>query len=158
MEKYIEAFIDVCRKVFLSMGNISINAENPFIMGKDMISNWDLSTIIGLSGDARGAIAISMRNDTALRMTSALTGNQQSDITDEVIDIVGEIINIIAGQAKQRMESEYNLQISLPIVTRGPGHILSWPGKNPRVICIPFKVFEKDVFYFLASVEPNITM
>jgi chemotaxis protein CheX len=156
MEKYIEAFIDLCMKVFISMGNIQISANKPFILGKEQENNWDLSTVIGLSGDARGAVAISMQNSTALRLAKILTGNDFNAITDEVVDVVGEIINIIAGQAKQRMEAEYSLQISLPIVTRGKGHQLAWPGKNPRIICVPFKIFEKDMFYFLAALEPKM--
>jgi chemotaxis protein CheX len=155
MEKYIEAFIEVCKKVFLSMGNIQISAGIPFILTKDTPNKWDVSTVIGLSGDARGAVAISMKSETALRIAEALSGHTQSEVDGEVLDIVGEIINIIAGQAKQRMESEYTLQISLPTVTYSATHILAWPGKNPRVICVPFKAFEKDVFYFLAAIEAN---
>jgi chemotaxis protein CheX len=63
------------------------------------------------------------------------------------------VINIIAGMAKQRLEEDFALIISLPSIVKGIEHSIWWPGERPRIICIPFKIFEDDIFNLSVSLE-----
>jgi chemotaxis protein CheX len=153
MVHYIEPFIEVCTTVFQDLSGIEIRPGRPYIAEKDSTKEWDISTVIGLAGEAVGAVVISMKNGLALRLAEKLTGAAQEDIGDDVVDVLGEIANIIAGKAKQRLESSCALVISLPTIVRGKGHIISWPGKQPRIVCIPFKIFDDETFNLSVTLE-----
>jgi chemotaxis protein CheX len=71
-------------------------------------------------------------------LTSRLTGRTISEIDDDVVDTIGEVVNIVTGNAKKGLE-EYRLMISLPSIVRGENHKILWPVKNTPVIAIPFK-------------------
>ena len=107
MEKYIQPFVDVCESVFRDFIGAELITERPFFADKNDPHDWDISAIIGLTGEARGAVVISMKMPLALKLTGVLTGSEHEDLDDEVIDAIGEIINIIAGNAKRGLEESF---------------------------------------------------
>jgi chemotaxis protein CheX len=153
MEKYIQPFIDVCKKVFLEFVGCELAAERPYFADKNTVNEWDISSIIGLTGEARGAVVISMKRDLALRITGILTGSDQSVSDEEVVDAVGEIVNIIAGNVKKDLEEAFRLVISLPTIVQGKEHTIQWPNSHARIICIPFMIFEKEQFVLSVAIE-----
>jgi chemotaxis protein CheX len=118
MEKYIQPFVDVCENVFKEFIGSELVAERPHFADKNDAHDWDVSAIIGLTGEARGAVVISMKQDLAFKLTGILTGNEHKTLDDEVVDAIGEIINIIAGNAKRGLEESFRLVISLPTIVR----------------------------------------
>jgi chemotaxis protein CheX len=153
MEQYIQPFIDVCRNVFKEFLGCDLTAERPYFTSQDTVNEWDISAIIGLTGEARGAVVISMKADLAVRLTGILTGAQHSVVDDDVVDAIGEIINIIAGNAKKGLEEAFRLVISLPTIIEGTKHTVKWPNSHARIICIPFNIFEKDSFFLSVAIE-----
>jgi len=124
--------------VFKDFLDQQLEANVPYFMDRDTVYEWDVSGIIGLTGEARGAVVISMKQDLAIRLTSILTGVTYKTLDDDVVDAVGELINIIAGNVKQELEESYRLIISLPTIVKGKEHTINWPDSQARVICIPF--------------------
>jgi chemotaxis protein CheX len=57
-------------------------------------------------------------------------------LSNEVLDGVGELINIIAGNAKQDL-LDFRIEISLPGVITGNSYKIRWPEGIP-VVAIPF--------------------
>ncbi|HOT61454.1 MAG TPA: chemotaxis protein CheX [Treponemataceae bacterium] len=153
MEKYIQPFVDVCENVFKEFIGSELVAERPHFADKNDAHDWDVSAIIGLTGEARGAVVISMKQDLAFKLTGILTGNEHKTLDDEVVDAIGEIINIIAGNAKRGLEESFRLVISLPTIVRGKGHSIGWPNEQARIICIPFKIFDTDTFCLSVAIE-----
>lgn len=153
MEKYIKPFIEVCENVFREFIGEELQAEHPHFADRNESHNWDVSAVIGLTGEARGAVVISMGRDLALRLTGVLTGETHTDVDDEVVDAIGEIINIIAGNAKRGLEESFRLVISLPTIVRGPGHEIMWPNDLARIVCIPFKIFGSQSFCLSVAIE-----
>jgi chemotaxis protein CheX len=153
MEQYIQSFIDVCQNVFKDFLGCDLTAERPYFADPGAIAQWDISAVIGLTGEARGAMVISMKTDLAVRLTGILTGSTHSTVDEDVIDAIGEIINIIAGNAKKVLEEIYRLIISLPTIIEGGEHTIKWPNNQARVICIPFRIFEKDSFLLSVAIE-----
>jgi len=137
VEKYIQPFVDVCVSVFRDFIGSELVAERPHFADKNDSHDWDVSAIIGLTGEAKGAVVISMRKELALHLTGVLTGSTHTTLDDEVVDAIGEIINIIAGNAKRGLEESFRLVISLPTIVRGKGHNISWPNEQARIIRIP---------------------
>ncbi|MDR2782896.1 MAG: chemotaxis protein CheX [Treponema sp.] len=153
MEQYIKPFVDVCLNVFKDFINIEVSAKTPYFLEKDSIVGNDISAVIGLTGEARGAVIVSMHQKLAIKLTDLLTGDSHAEMDDDVSDAVGEIVNIIAGNVKQRLEESMKMIISLPTIVQGQGHAIRWPGTQTRILCIPFKVFEDDIFTLLVAIE-----
>jgi chemotaxis protein CheX len=142
MERYIKPFVDVCVTVFKDFIGCDLTAGHPYFENKNAPQDWDISAIIGLTGEARGAVVISMKKELAVKLTGLLTGLEHKDLDEEVVDAIGEIVNIIAGNVKRELEEAFRLVISLPSIVEGRGHTIKWPTNLARIMCIPFTVFE----------------
>ena len=156
MEQYIQPFIKVCETVFHEFCQTDVKAGRVFFVAKDEYeTSWDISGIIGLSGEASGAVAISMKEATAFRVTKILTGQDYKNIDADVTDAVGEIVNIIAGNVKKNFEDELRIKISLPSIIKGRAHSIVWPSEKTRIICIPFSIFENQELCLSVAVDPT---
>jgi len=153
MEQYIQPFIDVTKSTFKDFVGTDLSVGRPFFLQKDTPNEWDISGVIGLSGEARGAVVIGMKTALAIKLTDMLTNSKHSSIDDEVVDAVGEIVNIIAGNAKKGLEEAFRLVISLPSIIEGKGHSVKWPQDQARIICIPFTIFDKETFTLSVAIE-----
>jgi len=155
VEKYIQPFIKVCESVFQGFCRTEVKAGKVFSVTTDNKMNWDISGIIGLSGQISGAVSISMKDNVAFQVTKTLTGVDHNYFDADVIDAIGEIINIIAGNSKKEFEESFRTTISLPSIVQGKDHKIIWPSKNIRVICIPFSVFSGEEFFLSIAVEES---
>ena len=153
MEQYVQPFIDVCKNVFKEFVGLVINPSRPYFAETDSLKEWDISAVIGLTGEARGAVVISMKKELVLKLTDMLTNTKHEKIDDEVVDAIGEIINIIAGNAKKGLEKDFHLIISLPTIIQGQNHVIKWPQSQTRIICIPFSSLENDTFNLSVAIE-----
>jgi chemotaxis protein CheX len=153
VEQYIKPFINVCIDVFKQFIGCEIAAKIPYFSEKDSIAGGDISAVIGFTGEACGAVIISMQKKVAIKLTDILTGSPHTSMDDDVLDAIGEIVNIIAGNVKQELGETMNMIISLPTIVQGADHIVRWPGSQTRILCIPFSIFEDDVFTLLVAIE-----
>ncbi len=99
-------------------------------------SNHDISGIIGFSGTLRGTIVIGLDQEFAFAAAEAFFGGKPTSIDEEVLDMVGELANMIGGNAKERMTIT-GVNLGLPTVICGKGHRVSFdPGA--QVELLPF--------------------
>jgi chemotaxis protein CheX len=90
----------------------------------------DVTGLIGLSGAARGTVALSFPNRTALQVVSRLLGEPASEADDETVcDGVAELVNIVAGGAKSYFcrKGGTPIEVSLPTVIKGNNYTVSHP-------------------------------
>jgi len=153
MEKYISPFVATCENVFRDFVGTSLVAERSYISNKHDDHEWEISAIIAFTGEAKGMIVISMQKDPALKIAETLTGTVHTDIDSEVVDAVGEIVNIIAGNAKKGLEETFKLFISLPLIVIGKNHKIIWPEESTRIISVIFKIFEIDSLCFSVTIK-----
>ncbi len=146
MEKYVQPFIDTCVSVFNDFTGLKVIPQVPYFIDRSEKNNWDITGVIGLTGEAQGAVSISMKQEFAKHITTLLTEEEHTTLDDVVVDAIGEIINIIAGNVKKGLEEMYALVISLPTIVKGENHETIWPNQNNRAVCIPFEVDDKTTF------------
>jgi len=152
LELYVKPFVKSTLHTFKDFVGFELTAGHPHFSGRTLDFERDISAVIGLSGVVRGAVVISMRKEFALSITDALVGSSHSELDDDVVDAIGEIVNIVAGNIKQYVEGGEQIVISLPTVVKGKDHKFAWPGKHSRILCISFK-YEDDSFFLLADME-----
>jgi len=154
MEQFIQPFIDGSEAVFRDLCNTQVTAGRAYFVSKDEFETiWDISGIIGLSGEAHGAVAISLKEETAFKLTNILTGKTYDKVDREVTDMLGEIVNIIAGNVKEVFEKKHRIKISMPSIIKGKSHTIVWPSDKARIICIPFVIFENQEFCLSIAME-----
>lgn len=133
--EYINPFVKAVLSVFSTMVHCDLTRGEPYAKG-DFQPVHEVSGIIGLSGKAKGTVVLSLDREAAMRATEAMLGERPLFINADVTDAVGELTNMIAGNAKAYLE-QYALSVSLPTVITGRGHCIEFP-KNTPAICIPF--------------------
>ncbi|MDR0723258.1 MAG: chemotaxis protein CheX [Treponema sp.] len=153
MEQYIRPCIEVCTYVFKNFVGTEITATAHYFSDREVPDRWDISALISLSGQAQGVVAISMKQALALQLTGILTGAVHTTLDEDVMDALGEILNIIAGRVKQRLENTFNLIISLPTIILGIEHTVKWPIRRSRLLCIPFTIFGHESFVLSIAIQ-----
>jgi chemotaxis protein CheX len=131
--KYINPFVVAIKNVFQTMIDVPFKLGNPALK-KDRTPAFEVSSIIGLSGQVSGCVVINLSTPVALQLVSALLGDEVTEINEDTIDAIGEIANMIAGNAKTDFPGENNA-ISVPSVVTGK-HEVSYPSGLP-IIAIP---------------------
>jgi chemotaxis protein CheX len=132
---YVNPFIVSTVETFKTMLNLEVKQGAVQLKDENKFS-YDVSGIIGLSGEAQGSICMSFPKLLALKLVSKLLGTDIKIIGPEIADGIGEIANIIAGNAKQHL-SQYSLSISLPKVVVGAGHYVVSQKGIPTIV-VPF--------------------
>lgn len=132
---YINPFVVSTIETFKKMLN-SDAKPGQVQLKNDTTYTYDVSGVIGLSGEAQGSICLSFPKLIALKVVSALVGSEIKIIGPEVADAIGEIANIIAGNAKQHL-TQFNLSISLPKVIMGKDHKIASQRGIPTIV-VPF--------------------
>ncbi|AFG37913.1 chemotaxis protein CheX [Spirochaeta africana] len=133
--QYIQPFVEAALRVFEDFFGEAPLPGKPYLFHRDEHHRWDLSALIGIGGESRGVVAVMMTGELAVNLTNILTGGQSTEVTDDAADAIGEVVNIIAGNAKKGLE-EYVLTISLPSIICGSVHNISWPSNIP-IIAVP---------------------
>jgi chemotaxis protein CheX len=135
--KYINPFITATQGVFQTFLQTPVTTGKPYLLDRTKEQgSWDISGVIGLAGEVLGVVVVSFPTVLAVKLVSVLENREVTIIDDSVIDLVGEVINIIAGNAKKDLE-DLKIAISLPTVVRGSRH--SFPGiSGAPMVAIPF--------------------
>lgn len=129
--EYINPFIESVYDLFSTMLNSEARRGDVGLLKKKETNPRDIMALIGLSGVARGMVALTFPVNTALAMVNRLLSSDITVIDDTVSDAVAEIVNIIAGGAKAKFPSADGkpIDLSLPTVVRGNGYNVDYPSK-----------------------------
>jgi chemotaxis protein CheX len=135
--KFINPFVMAAQVVFKTMLGIEAKMGKPIL--KDVrATSGDVTGIMGLVGDRKGTIAISFSEKGAMFVFTTLIGENCSSIGPEVVDSIGELTNIISGQARKEFEKAgINLKAAIPMVVVGHNVELNFITKIP-IISLPF--------------------
>jgi len=133
--QYVNPFLYASINLFKDYLGLEVTNGKPFVR-EDPQGLDEVSGIIGLAGETQGAVVLSFSRETAIQIVSRFADHPYKALSSDVIDGVGELINIIAGNAKKDLR-EFRIDISLPGVITGKNYKIHWP-ENVPVITIPF--------------------
>ena len=106
---------------------------------KDKTATGDVTGIIGITGEALGTISVSFSASCILSIVSKMFGEEMSELNEDIRDAVGELTNMISGQARQQLEATgWLLKAAIPTVIMGKNHTISHITDSP-IIAIPFQ-------------------
>ena len=137
-----KAFIAATSNILSTMANITPKAGKLFVAKKDHTALGDFSAVIGLTGGHRGSICVTFTKEGAFNVVKAMLGDDIEDLEQDAVDTVGEIANMVSGQARAALaEQGVVLQGSTPTIITGENHRITHLSKSP-VMCIPFTLPE----------------
>jgi chemotaxis protein CheX len=126
-------FIESAKSIFSIMLGWKIEAGESSRSNRFQ-SNHDISGIIGFSGSLRGNMVIGINQEFAFAVAEAFFGGTPTSIDAEVVDMVGELANMIGGNAKERLITT-GINLGLPMVIFGKGHRVSFdPGAHVELL------------------------
>ena len=133
--EYINPFIHSLQKTFDTLINIDLTKGNPRLINSDSLlsDNYDISGMMAMSGKATGLVIISFSRLLALKVASAFVGEEFPSINADVIDAIGELTNIISGNAKNELP-QFEMAITIPTVVEGNKHRIQIPQGLPFMI------------------------
>ena len=139
----INPFIDATLNVLETMASTRAEAGKPYLK-KDQVARGDVSGVIGLTRDSKGTISVSFTEKSILAIVSNMFGEEIKELNEEVKDAVGELTNMISGQARKKLdELGRKLHGAIPTVIMGKNHSISHMTTSP-IIAIPFSTDNGD--------------
>jgi len=141
--KLINPFLDAAVNVLRTMAFTEVKAGKPYLKeGKE--ATGDVTGTIGFSGDATGSLSITFDEPCIVKIVSNMFGEEITQANEEVLDAVGELTNMISGDARSRLEKHgYAIRAGIPSVISGKGHIIKTFHDGP-CIAIPFSTSGGD--------------
>jgi chemotaxis protein CheX len=130
---YIVPFITSIQNVFSTMLQLPVEIGEPTVK-PDGQPTFDVSGIIGMSGDVTGTIILSFPRETAERVVQLFAGMSMSADSADFADAIGELVNMVSGNAKALFPTK-SVSISCPSVVVGTGHKVAIPSDTPVVAC-----------------------
>jgi chemotaxis protein CheX len=120
--KLIVPFVNSVRNVFATMVKVKTDVERPIVKGNPTPS-YDVSSIIGFSGDVIGSVVVSFQMNAAKKLVAAFAQMEIDEKSPDFADALGELANMIAGAAKKDLGCQAS--ISTPSVIVGNGHTIA---------------------------------
>lgn len=115
---------------------------------------------IGFTGSIEGSCSLCLPDSSACNMVSKMIGQTVDEINVEIIDGVGEIVNIILGSIKMKLQgSNYDFTISVPSYIKGSRMVILSDIKKTVTIHRNYKyenvVFAISIMYKMKKKEDN---
>lgn len=96
---------------------------------------FEISGLMSMQGEASGLVVVSLHRDVAVEATRFIVGHASGAIDADVVDVICEMTNMIAGGANNQLE-QLSMQIGLPSVITGKNHVVNYPS-GVATITIP---------------------
>lgn len=137
--EYIDSYIAAVRKVISTMAFMDTEAGHPRIKDeKDHSSFGVVSAVIELMGENRGSLAISFPETSVLKIAASVFAEDFASVNEDVVDLVGELINMISGETRRRLSKfGYQFSAGIPVTLDDNDHEIKHFVES-KVILIPF--------------------
>jgi chemotaxis protein CheX len=137
--KFINSFLHATVHVLKTMALVEPKAGRPYPKNNN-IAVGDVSGVVGMTGSATGSLALSFSEQCILRIVSGMLGEVHKGIDKEIEDAVGEITNMISGDARRMLQADgYKIEAAIPTVVSGKSHRIAHVLGGPSII-IPFEI------------------
>lgn len=138
--KIINPFVTAASEVLISLLNEepeSFSLEDEGVTLSQ--AETDLMIIIGVSGDVQGRVVLKMVQEDALRLASVMLKADVREFDDMVRSALGEIANMITGNATIALEENgFASDITPPSLILGKNVFIS-PVKGAKMLTIAFE-------------------
>ena len=114
--EYIEPFVNTTLRVIDRVIQCDVTKGPASLVKYDKITE-DVAIIVRLCGDSEGSIILSMPEDTAMGVCSAMFGEDLEILSPRGMDAIAELANMIAGNTTSVLnDMGSDFKVSTPLV------------------------------------------
>jgi len=151
---FINPLLAAVLNVLSTMAGVEVKPTAPYL-NKDGTAAGDITGQISIEGFANGVIAVSLSKSAILKIVNNMLFESYTEINDEIADAVGELTNMISGQARSSLsEMGMAFQASTPSVIIGKGKPIDHIPAAP-ILSIPFTSDDGDLFVEISLAKPD---
>jgi chemotaxis protein CheX len=133
-ERCLKTFVNGAMHYFEHLSQESAEIQVPYLIEHDEPVIYDYTGIIGVSGAYRGYVYFTAPEPM---MHFLLQTQEEPEHTEEnCLDVVGEIANILAGNARQDLGAEFLISVPLRIAGQPDRMLLT---EKSRSFAIPIR-------------------
>ena len=163
-DEILKAIKESTIEVFSTMLMIDVNAEDSFVKDEKNVSTDLISSLHFFGENYMGKIAVFSYGVTACHLSGSMLGMEMSEVDEDVKDGMGEIVNMIAGSAKVKLESSMgDFHLLTPWVIAGRNLSIASPHGSDSDLAIDSQAqfswimtkFSYDKGHFVVGVQPN---
>lgn len=118
----VACFVKSVKNVLTTMAGIQCQLGTPALKASPAPTH-DVSALVGFSGEVTGSVVVTFSEKAAIDVVEAFAGEELSLDSEDFADAIGELCNMIAGNAKKDFGLKAN--IGIPTVIIGPGHTVA---------------------------------
>jgi chemotaxis protein CheX len=123
--EFMNPFLQATKEVFQQMMSLDIE-RGTIELRSDFITGDDANVLIGVVGSVAGMVLYSFPKQTALEMVKSLSGMEMNDLDVFVTSALGEVSNIISGNALSYLsKANYTCDIAPPQILLGNAQSIS---------------------------------
>ena len=154
--RIINPFLAGAVRVLTTMAMMEPVPGKPFI-NEDQYAKGIVSAIIPIGGDASGSMSLTFTEPCIKAVVRGLLGIVGSEINEYIEDAVGELTNMICGDARERLKEQgFSLKAGIPVIVKGENHRVEHLFDGPR-LAVPFETpagqFMVEVVFFSHVVQ-----
>ena len=124
--RYVNPFIEAIDNVFTTMLDMKPERQTLRLSPAEA-PGPQVTSIIGITGRIHGVVALRFPPVVAQALAGRFLGCEIAQVNEEVVDAVSELVNMVAGNAKAKLDMDPPLQLGLPTVVEGTGYRLKYP-------------------------------
>lgn len=139
--RFVNAFLQGTIQTLKIQCTYEVKSQKSFVVKKDTDIPTDIVGVIGLTSSVfSGSISLCFPAKFFLGVMGSMFGETYTEITDELADGAGELLNIIFGTAKTVLNAEgMQVEKAIPTVVRGKDMKLNTLTQGGVTIAIPFE-------------------
>ncbi len=148
----IQVFVESVKNTICTMTTLSITTGKPYVDSLLQVQT-EIAGVVGITSDEnRGSLILSFSKAAILEIHNEMLGEAETELSQSVGDVVGEISNMIYGTSKSKLNTiGYNLQMSIPTIVRGSFELIH--KSKSLTIMMPFTINDQHKFMVAVSVE-----
>ena len=148
----VRPFLESTLNVLKTMAFLDPKPGAPFLKSGGE-PRGDVTGIIGLACEtAQGSLVLVFPKATILEIVSSMLGEKFESVTQDVLDCVGELTNMISGGARASLvKVGLKFEMAIPTMIQGDHHIVEHKTSG-AVIVIPFTI-SSGTFYIEACIK-----
>ncbi|MBV1877295.1 MAG: chemotaxis protein CheX [Pseudomonadales bacterium] len=143
---FVNSFLDSTSNVLATMAAMDFSVGHPRFKKEELpISN--ITGMIAMSSpQAVGTLVISFTEPVILSLASRMLMETVDEINGEVIDLVGELTNMVTGGAKRVLEEKgFDFDMATPVVIQGENQQITQFSNGPTIV-VPYSTDAGDFY------------
>lgn len=150
VDNLVGDFIDATKQTISQTSSLAVDvlqvrevSDSPNSMGTKCL---DITGILGFSGGRKGSIIMTFSEELAMKIVGGMLGVEFREFEADVRDGIAELVNIVAGVAKTRLQTKgVNFELSVPNTIFGDGHRITAPALTNKTR-IEFEASNREFF------------